>query len=74
MEIINSPVSGFLMVLKRKVWEEVKYSENLQLLHVDWDFSKRLEAKGYSIGLMKGVYVFHYYRLKEGAESIRHLE
>jgi UDP-galactopyranose mutase len=70
---IEAPVSGFLMVVRKRVWKAVKFSENLKLLHADWDFSRRLVAKGYSIGLMKGVYVFHYYRLKEGAADISHL-
>ena len=74
VQMISAPVSGFLMVVKKRIWKTVRFSEDLKLLHVDWDFSRRLAAKGYSIGLMKGVYVFHYYRLKEGAADTSHLE
>lgn len=71
---IDPPVSGFLMVMKKEVWKGVRFSEQRNLLGVDWQFTKRLAAKGYPIYLMKGLYVFHYYRLREGADSLQHLE
>jgi GT2 family glycosyltransferase len=74
VEKIPAPVSGFLMVIKKRVWRNVRFSEQRELLGVDWQFSKRLAAKGYPIHLMKGLYVFHYYRLREGINDTRHLE
>ncbi len=70
---ISAPVSGFFMALKKKVWREVKFDEKMRLLDVDWNFTRRLSAKGYPIFLMKGLYVFHFYRLDAGPAEVAHL-
>ena len=72
-EPISGPVSGFVMVLKKRVWKQVLFSETRDLLDVDYQFTMRLTAKGFTILLMKGIYVFHYYRLREGASHTAHL-
>jgi len=72
VENIQGPISGFLMVIRKKVWKDIRFNENKNLLGVDREFSRRLAGKGYSILLMRGVYVFHYYRLAEHG-SAEHL-
>lgn len=73
VEKISAPVSGFFMVLKKRVWREVRFDEGVRLLGVDWSFSSRLAATGRPIFLMLGLYVFHYYRLDTGSADIAHL-
>jgi IS5 family transposase len=58
VEIIDPPISGSLMVLRKRVWKSVGFSENERLALVDGEFSRRLASKGFAIGLMKGLYVF----------------
>lgn len=68
-------ISGFLMVVQKKVWKEIKFTEGLGILGVDWDFSTRVLESGYPIYIMQGLYVFHYYRLHVGGVSaIDHLK
>ena len=73
---INHVISGHVMLFKKKTWIEAKgfpetlrdkdlnkYSKNMAT--VDNRFSRRVLNLGKKILLAKGVYVFHYYRLKE---------
>jgi|SRR5919112_2769232 hypothetical protein len=53
-------VAGFLMLMPKKTWSDIKFVENN--IAFDTDFSRRLLQKGGKIGVMQGVYVFHYYR------------
>lgn len=58
------PFSGVMILYKKSVWKEVPfrpYSQNRltgvdNLLHMD------LQKKGHKIGLMTGIYVYHWYR------------
>ena len=42
--------------------DECKMPKN-GLLNLDYKLHQRVEALGYKVGLMKGVFVFHLYRL-----------
>lgn len=53
-------IAGFLMLMPKKTWTKLKFIENN--IAFDTDFSRRLLRKGGKIGVMTGVYVFHYYR------------
>jgi hypothetical protein len=54
-------IAGFLMLFPKKVWNYVKFEENS--IYFDQKFSTDVMAMGGKIGLMKGVYVWHSYRL-----------
>jgi len=57
---VHIPVTGFFMLIKRQAWKKVKFQAmNRGVGGVDIDFSKRLLEAGYSIWLMKGLYVYH---------------
>lgn len=71
MKKAERPPAGLLMIAKAKVFRDVKFRNGLLLL--DTDFMKRAAAKGYKIGIMQGVYAFHYYRMAEGKDSTAHL-
>jgi GT2 family glycosyltransferase len=70
---IDAPVSGFLFVIQKKVWKEAQFNADMNMLGVDWDFSRRISALGLPIVLMKGIYVFHFYRLNNGSQDVSHL-
>lgn len=61
IEPLNRVIAGFLMLFPKKVWNYVKFAENS--IYFDQKFSQDVMAKGGKIGLMKGVYVWHSYRL-----------
>jgi GT2 family glycosyltransferase len=74
LKYINEPISGYFMLFSRKTWRQVgKFSEDLQILGVDNDFSSKILKLGKKIALMKGIYVLHYYRLMEGIKYRDHL-
>ena len=58
---LNRIIAGFLMLFPKKVWNYVKFEENS--IYFDQKFSQDVMAMGGKIGLMKGVYVWHSYRL-----------
>lgn len=68
----NRNVSGHLMLIKKSTWSSIrevvkrKVSErSKKILGVDTMISQAILETGLNIGLMRGVYVLHYFRLKE---------
>ena len=74
-ERLDKRVSGFLMAIQKKTWEEVgKFPEKPEkMLGVDDAFSRRVIHSGKGIYIMKGVYKLHYYRMAEGKKYKAHL-
>ncbi len=71
---LRSHFSGFLMLLSRQLWDQVKFTEELACLGVDTDYRKRLERAGKQIWRMDGLYVWHSYRLLTGIKDKKHLQ
>ncbi len=61
--MINDIVSGFLMLISKKTWNEIPFSEDGLCLGVDNDFCRRLLANNKIIARMNKVLVWHTYRL-----------
>lgn len=72
VNIINQPISGFFMLFKYSTFEEVGGFDNG--IFVDGKFSEKVLKIGKQILLMQNIYVFHYYRLKEGKQYKEHLK
>jgi GT2 family glycosyltransferase len=70
---INHEISGFLMMVSKKTWDETKFPEYGKCLGVDNDFSTRILESGKDILRMNGLYVWHTYRLKNGIKDKTHL-
>lgn len=49
------------MLFPKRVWNQVKFKENIN--YFDDEFSKEVIKKGGKLGLMKGLYVYHLYRI-----------
>jgi GT2 family glycosyltransferase len=71
---LNIPISGFLMMIKKETWKDVKFTEDKKCLGVDNDYCYRLMDNGRSIVRMDGLYVFHTYRLQNGIGNKEHLK
>lgn len=71
---INQEISGFLMVVNKSTWNEIKFHEGIKCLGVDTDFSLKVLASGRKILRMDSVYVWHTYRLKNGVKFKAHLK
>jgi hypothetical protein len=76
---INTRVIGCLMLMKKSTWllirdEVAEKCIDKEILSVDTIISKTVIEKGLKLRLMKGIYIFHYYRHLEGANSKKHLQ
>ena len=58
----NSPISGVLMLVERDAWFYSDRFKEQGLLGVDNSIHYAIRKAGHKVGLMKGVYVQHYYR------------
>jgi GT2 family glycosyltransferase len=70
---INRTISGFLMLIPKRTWNEFKFVEDLKCLGVDTIYSQRLVDAGRTILRMDGIYVWHTYRLEHGTQDKSHL-
>jgi hypothetical protein len=66
-------MSGLLMVVPKKVWHHVPFKETGGCLGVDSQFRKDLHSNGIKIYIMDGIFIFHQYRLIQGAGFKQHL-
>lgn len=71
VKTLDGTVSGFCMAVKKATWKEIPFSENIGLLGVDSDFSRRVYKSGKPILLMEGLYMLHFYRLGQGRRAGR---
>lgn len=59
----KTKLSGVVILISKKTWNAVGgFIEKDGLLGVDNDIHKRCKDKNIPVGLMKGVYVYHWYR------------
>lgn len=61
-------ISGVVMLTKKAVWKAAGGFKD-GFLGVDSNYDGRVRAAGYKVGLMEGVFVYHWYR-----EKVAHLE
>lgn len=73
VEQIHKGIAGMFMLFPRKTWLKHRFRENTNAF--DSFFSKEVLKYGGKIGLAKGLYVFHKYRLgkPEPKTNIEHL-
>lgn len=56
----DKPVAGLFMLFQKKTWKKNPFNENT--ISADTDFGYAILNNGGKIGLMQGLYLFHYYR------------
>lgn len=64
----TSGVAGFCMIFKVSTWKEVGGFKE-KTITADSDFNKRVRGHGYKIGIAKGLYFFHLYRVMENTHE-----
>jgi GT2 family glycosyltransferase len=64
-DVTNMPedqlLSGVLILMKKRLWREIG-PFTTGMLGVDQDLHRRIQARGHRLYLMKGIYVYHWYR------------
>lgn len=68
-----SLVAGVCLIFRKSTWEKAKFKENTNLF--DQLFSKDVMRIGGQLGIIKGVYIFHLYRMgqKNPSSYTKHL-
>lgn len=54
--------SALMFVTSKKAWYDIGGFRETGFIGVDTNYVKRLKTKGYKIYLLKGLYVYHWYR------------
>lgn len=72
IKLANKPIAGLFMLFNKDLWKTNKFKNGL--MSIDTDFCFRLADRNIPIGIAKGLYMLHYYRLKEGIQHIEHLK
>lgn len=78
VKVIDDHIAGHLMCIRKKTWKIIrtklqKVVDGANLLGVDTQISNLVRSYGMKILLMRGLYLFHYYRLVEGKKYKDHL-
>lgn len=65
---------GYLMLIKKSTWSAIRelvaeWTVEKDILGVDRRISKAVQNAGLKTYLMKGMYVLHYYRMKNGSKD-----
>lgn len=59
---IDDPMSGFLILIKKSTWLKVGKFLEKKMLGIDNDIHEKILNKGEKMYLMKGIYLYHWYR------------
>jgi hypothetical protein len=75
---IDRRIAGHLMVIKKGTWTRIRSwvmerTMDKQILGVDTKISYAILNAGLKIRLMRGIYILHYLRMKEGFDYKDHL-
>jgi GT2 family glycosyltransferase len=57
-----TPLSGVIILIKKKYWSLVGGFSEVGMLGVDNDIHIKFKNNGYKVGLMRGIYVQYWYR------------
>lgn len=64
---LGVPLAGFFLLFRKSLWLEIPFEE--RSIQFDLIFSNTLHAQNKRLGIMRGMYLFHTYRL--GSENPR---
>lgn len=61
------PTAGLFTMFQKKTWNKLKYVDGLATpgAFIDWQFTHGHLQLGHKIGICKGVFLFHYYRMHQ---------
>lgn len=75
--IIRGEISGYLMLISKKAWNECKcpeYREKGGSIGVDTMWSRAMRRSGRPLLRMNSIYIWHTYRLETGVHNKDHLK
>lgn len=58
----NSLFSGMLFIVKKSAWDKIGGAKKTGMLRVDNDIHAKIKKNRLKFGLIKGLYVYHWYR------------
>ncbi|HWB64866.1 MAG TPA: hypothetical protein VG603_15220 [Chitinophagales bacterium] len=65
-DVTNKPdamlMSGVMILIRKSTWLNLGGFEEKGMLGIDTDIHRKAKAKGEKLYLMKGVYIYHWYR------------
>jgi len=70
---IDRDISGMLMLISKRTWNDMKFQEGGKCLGVDTTYGRKIRAAGKKILRCDGLYVWHTYRLLTGIYDKKHL-
>lgn len=71
---IKVAISGFLMMISKKTWNEIKFDETGKCLGVDNAYSQKILEARKDILRMNSLYLFHSYRIGKEITDTSHLQ
>jgi GT2 family glycosyltransferase len=76
---VNRRIAGHLIMMRKRTWLQIREgvksrTYDKKILGIDTKISYAILNAGMKIMLMKGFYILHYLRLKEGYDYKNHLE
>lgn len=76
---MNRRIAGHLMLIRKKTWTKIRdevwrTGSDKNILGVDTKISNAVLKAGMKIRVMRGIYIVHYLRMKEGYNYKKHLE
>lgn len=70
----DGKISGYLMLFSKRTWEKYGFSNDLDVLHVDRDFTRKILEQNGVVAIMNRILVWHSYRLLHGTQNKEHLK
>jgi hypothetical protein len=55
-------ISGYFVVIKKETWLKVNGYDEQKMMGIDWDMHEKVKKNGLKLGVMTGIYVYHWYR------------
>jgi hypothetical protein len=76
---VTRRVAGHLLLLRKATWNRIRMgvksrTADKKILGIDTRISYQVLNAGLKIRLMKGIYILHYLRMKEGMNYKQHLQ
>lgn len=71
---IQKDISGFLMLVSKRTWNNYPFPDLNKPLGVDTYYGRAIRAAGLRILRMDGLYVWHTYRMMNGINHKEHLK
>lgn len=68
-------IAGLLMLFPKSLWAMGRFPDGLKVgnAFIDYHFCQSAIKNGFKIGIAKGLYIFHLYRMGKNIKDISHL-